>query len=129
MADIWPTSMVVPPELMMSLEPRARMNTMLKYTHICISGPLRATIRSALVKSAQISWEAAANFCFSYSSRVKPFTTRMALTFSSMDSLSLSYLLNTARKAGMALRAIISRPKMSTGTTMTKVVARLPPMM
>ena len=46
----------------------------------------------------------------------------MARTFSSMD------LLKTARNAGMALRAIITRPNTSTGITITKVVASLPPM-
>ena len=37
--------------------------------------------------------------------------------------------IETARNAGIALRAIISRPNMSTGTTTTKVSASLPPMM
>ena len=65
MAEIWPTSMVVPPEVMISLEPTVSTNSILKYTQNCISGEFSATIRSALVKSAQISSEAAANFFFS----------------------------------------------------------------
>ena len=55
------------------------------YLQICISGILNATMRSALVKSRRISSAAALNFCFSYSSREKPLTTRMARTFSSTD--------------------------------------------
>ena len=53
----------------------------------------------------------------------------MARTFSSMDSLSLSYLRKTERKAGMACLAMSSRPPTRTGTTTTKVRASLPPMM
>ena len=44
-----------------------------------------------------------------------------------MDSFSLSYFLNTARKAGIAFFAIRSRPQTSTGITTTKVMASLPP--
>ena len=55
-------------------------------------------------------------------------TTRIARTFSSMDSLSRSYFLNTARNAGMAFFAIRKRPNTSTGITITKVSASLPPM-
>ena len=65
MADIWPTSMVCPPLVMTSLEPTIIINTMLKYTHSCMSGELSATMRSAWVKSPQISLDAAPNFFFS----------------------------------------------------------------
>ena len=93
-----------------------------------MSGELSATIRSARVKSERIFSAAAPNFSFSYSSREKPLTTRMARTFSSMDSFSLSYFLKTARNAGMALRPIMISPKASTGMMTTKLVASMPPM-
>ena len=128
MAESWPTSMVVPPFVMMIREPTNSTKTMLKYTQNCISGALSATTRSAKVKSLAISCEAAANFCFSYPSRAKPLTTRIARTFSSTDSLSLSYLRNTARNAGIALRAIRRSPITSTGMIMRNVVASAPPM-
>ena len=128
MAESWPTSMVVPPLVMMSREPTNSTKIMLKYTQNCISGALSATTRSAKVKSLAISCEAAANFCFSYPSRAKPLTTRIARTFSSTDSLSLSYLRNTARNAGIALRAIKRSPITSTGMIMRNVVASAPPM-
>ena len=128
MAESWPTSMVVPPLVMMSREPTNSTKIMLKYTQNCISGALSATTRSAKVKSLAISCEAAANFCFSYPSRAKPLTTRIARTFSSTDSLSLSYLRNTARNAGIALRAIRRSPITSTGMIMRNVVASAPPM-
>ena len=85
-------------------------------------------MRSAFVKSLRILSDAAANFFFSYSSLAKPFTTRIARTFSSTDSLSLSYFLNTARNAGSACFAIIRSPKTRNGTMITKVIASLPPM-
>ena len=47
MAESWPTSMLVPPPVMMSFEPTKSTKTMLKYTQNCISGPLSATTRSA----------------------------------------------------------------------------------
>ena len=128
MAESWPTSMVVPPFVMMIREPTNSTKIRLKYTQNCISGALSATTRSAKVKSLAISCEAAANFCFSYPSRAKPLTTRIARTFSSTDSLSLSYLRNTARNAGIALRAIRRSPITSTGTIMRNVVASAPPM-
>ena len=128
MAESWPTSMVVPPFVMMIREPTNSTKIMLKYTQNCISGALSATTRSAKVKSLAISCEAAANFCFSYCSRAKPLTTRIARTFSSTDSLSLSYLRNTARNAGIALRAIRRSPITSTGMIMRNVVASAPPM-
>ena len=65
MADIWPTSMSVPPLVMMSFEPTVRMKIMLKYMHSCMSGLLSATTRSAYVKSLQISREAWPNLSFS----------------------------------------------------------------
>lgn len=102
---------------------------MLKYMHSCISGALSATIRSARVKSPRISSAAAPNFFFSWSSREKPFTTRIPRTFSSMDSFSRSYLRNTERKAGIAFLAIMSSPKTSTGMMITKEVASAPPIM
>ena len=128
MAESWPTSMVVPPFVMMIREPTNSTKIMLKYTQNCISGALSATTRSAKVKSLAILCEAAANFCFSYPSRAKPLTTRIARTFSSTDSLSLSYLRNTARNAGIALRAIRRSPITSTGMIMRNVVASAPPM-
>ena len=128
MAESWPTSMVVPPFVMMIREPTNSTKIILKYTQNCISGALSATTRSAKVKSLAISCEAAANFCFSYPSRAKPLTTRIARTFSSTDSLSLSYLRNTARNAGIALRAIRRSPITSTGMIMRNVVASAPPM-
>ncbi len=128
MAEICPTSMTAPRLSTMIFAPTSSTNTMLKFMHRVIRGVLSATMRSALVKSRQISPEAAANFCFSKLSRAKPFTTRIPRTFSSMDSFIRSYLRNTARKAGMACFAIVSRPTISTGTTTTKVVASLPPM-
>ena len=100
---------------------------MLKYMHSCMIGAFSATMRSAFVKSLQISSAAVWNFFFSYSSREKPLTTRMPRTFSSMDSFSLSYFLNTLRNAGSAYLPISSRPNTSTGTTTTKVIASLPP--
>ena len=128
MAEICPTSMYCPWVVMMSREPTVRMKTMLKYMHRLISGLLSATIRSAYVKSLRMLSEAAANLLFSYSSRAKPFTTRIPRTFSSTDSLSRSYLRNTARKAGIAFWAISSSPATSTGMTTTKVMASRPPM-
>ena len=95
--------------------------------HISMRGELRPTIFSALVKSNLMFEEALPNFSFSYSSLAKPFTTRIPRTFSSMDSLSLSYFLKTARKAGIASLPIITSPTPITGTTITKVVAREPP--
>ncbi len=44
-----------------------------------------------------------------------------------MDSLSLSYFLNTARNAGMAFFAIQYIPRPSTGMTTTNVTASDPP--
>ena len=85
-------------------------------------------MRSALVKSAAILSDAAANFSFSYSSRLKPLTTRIARTFSSMDSFMRSYFLKTARNTGIAFLPIMIRPKASTGTITTKLVASAPPM-
>ena len=90
MAAIWPTSMTVPELETTMRAPTVRMKSMLKYMHSCISGELSATMRSAFVKSMQMESAAAPNFFFSYSSRAKPLTTRIARTFSSMDSLSLS---------------------------------------
>ena len=110
-----------------SLAPTNSTKTMLKYRQSCISGEFSATIRSALVKSLQILSDALPNLTFSYSSREKPLTTRMPRTFSSMDSFILSYFLNTARKAGSALRPIRIRPKRSTGTMKRKVAASGPP--
>ena len=52
----------------------------------------------------------------------------MPRTFSSTDSFIRSYLWKTARKAGMALRAMSSSPAISTGMTTTKVMASVPPM-
>ena len=49
---------------MVSREPTNSTNAILKYRQICISGVFSATIRSALVKSAQISSAAAKNFFF-----------------------------------------------------------------
>ena len=72
--------------------------------------------------------EAAENFAFSYSSRAKPLTTRMPRTFSSTDSFIRSYLWKTARKAGIAFLAISTRPRISAGTTTTKVSDSVPPM-
>ena len=114
---------------MMSLEPTVRMKTMLKYQQTCISGSLSATMRSALVKSLQMSSAAFRNFSFSYSSREKPLTTRIPRTFSSTDSFSLSYLRKTRLKAGMALRVMRIRPPIITGSTKTNVAASFPPMM
>ena len=95
--------------------------------HISMRGELRPTIFSAFVKSNLIFEEALPNFSFSYSSLAKPFTTRIPRTFSSIDSLSLSYFLKTARKAGIASLPIITSPTAITGTTITNVVAREPP--
>lgn len=53
----------------------------------------------------------------------------MALTFSWMDSLSLSYFLKTRRKSGTVLSATSVRPTPSTGSTKRKIQAILPPMM
>ena len=49
----------------------------------------------------------------------------MPRTSSSMDSFMRSYFLNTARKAGIANLPIMIRPKAMTGTTITKVTARV----
>ena len=76
---------------------------------------MKATILSAFVKSLQISSAAFPNFSFSYSSLAKPFTTRIARTFSSIDSLRRSYFLNTLRNAGIANFATNIRPKARTG--------------
>ena len=111
---------------MTSFEPNVSTNTMLKYRHICMSGPSSATMRSALVKSMRISSDARSNFSFSYDSRAKPLTTRMAMTFSSTDSFRRSYLRNTLRNAGIALRETIMSPKTSTGTTTTNIIASAP---
>ncbi len=62
MAESWPTSMVVPPFVMMSFEPTKSTNTILKYTHSCMSGELSATTRSACVKSPRMLSLAAVNF-------------------------------------------------------------------
>ena len=74
-----------------------------------------------------MSSDAFENFCFSYSSLAKPLTTRIALTFSSTDSLRLSYFLNTFLNAGIANFAISKSPKIKIGTTITKVNANFPP--
>ena len=60
-------------------------------------------------------------------SLAKPFTTRIARTFSSIDSLRRSYFLKTLRKAGIAFLATIKRPKPSKGITTTNEVASAPP--
>ena len=85
-------------------------------------------MRSARVKSSRMFVDALRNFSFSYSSRAKPFTTRMARTFSSIDALSLSYLVKTARNAGMAFFPTMKSPKASTGMMTTKLMASAPPM-
>ena len=128
MAEICPTSMTVPRLSTMSFAPTSSTNTMLKFMQRVISGVLSATMRSAFVKSLRMSPEAAANFCFSKPSREKLLTTRIPRTFSSMDSFIRSYLRKTARKAGIACRAMVISPTASTGTTTMKVVASAPPM-
>ena len=101
---------------------------MLIYMQRFIRGVFRATIHSAFVKSLRMLSAAVLNFCFSYSSREKPFTTRMPRTFSSIDSFNRSYFLNTLRKAGMAFLPMARRPKARMGITTTKTNANLPPM-
>ena len=53
----------------------------------------------------------------------------MPVTFSSMDSLSASYLRNTARKMGCTVRTTLKRPKPSSGTMITNTAAKGPAMM
>ena len=69
MEDIWPTSSARPRLGMTVYEPKDSTNTITAYTQNCMSGLLKARMRSALVKSRWTSAAAAPNFCFSYSSR------------------------------------------------------------
>ena len=55
-------------------------------------------------------------------------TTRIACTFSCTESFSASYLRNTRRKIGMALRMTSARPTLSSGIVTRKISASRPPM-
>ena len=52
----------------------------------------------------------------------------MACTFSCTESFSASYLRNTRRKMGMALRMTSARPMLSSGMVNRKIIANRPPM-
>lgn len=52
----------------------------------------------------------------------------MACTFSCTESLRASYLRNTRRKMGVALRITRARPTPSSGIVTRKIMARRPPM-
>ena len=127
MADSCPTSSAVPRDEMMRYEPKYSTTAMLTYRQNCIIGLFSARIFSACVKSAQTSSAARANFCFSYSSRTNDLTTRIPLTFSWMESFSLSYLRNTRRNSGITVRATAYSPSASSGTSAINTNARRPP--
>ena len=63
----------------------------------------------------------AENFSVSKSSRTKLFTTRIALTFSCMELLRLSYFLNTDLKSGITFFIIRNNPNIKNGIIPTKI--------
>ena len=128
-AESCPTLRAAPPVETTRKDPKESTKIILTCRHSCIIGLLSARILSALVKSFCTSSDAARNFPFSYPSRTNAFTTRMALTFSCTDSLSLSYFLNTRLKSGMVFRITKISPSASTGTSITKIHAMRPPIM
>ena len=79
----------------MKREPSQETMMMQKYTAVIMAGLLKASKPSAFTDRSRRTLAARENFSFSWSSRTKAFTTRMAETFSWTLAFRSSYRRNT----------------------------------